>query len=62
MKTVGWVCLGLSPNGGVGGSDLIYGWVNSVGQATIVVSLSLAGHLVDWEMFNFAVITGLPFH
>ena len=42
VKTVGWVCLGLSPNGGVGGSDLIYGWVNSVGQATIVVSLSLS--------------------
>ena len=31
VKTTGWVGFGLSPNGGMIGSDVVTGWVNSTG-------------------------------
>jgi hypothetical protein len=28
VKTLGWIGFGLSPNGGMPGSDIVIGWVN----------------------------------
>ena len=38
MKTKGWVGLGLSPNGGMKGSDIFLGWVKD-GQVELTVSI-----------------------
>lgn len=32
-RAVGWVGFGLSPNGGMAGSDIVIGWVDSMGKA-----------------------------
>lgn len=32
-RAVGWVGFGLSPNGGMAGSDIVIGWVDSKGEA-----------------------------
>ena len=37
-KTKGWVGFGLSPNGGMDGSDVIVGWVGSNGLANFTVN------------------------
>ena len=39
VSTTGWVGLGLSPDGGMAGSDIVIGWVNSQGQAFFNVSI-----------------------
>lgn len=37
VQTKGWFGLGLSPNGGMGGSDIVIGWVDANGQPTLSV-------------------------
>ena len=37
VSTTGWVGLGLSPDGGMAGSDIVIGWVNSQGEAFLNV-------------------------
>lgn len=39
VKTTGWVGFGLSPNGGMTGSDIVIGWVDDDGKAFLHVSL-----------------------
>ena len=38
VHTTGWVGFGLSPNGGMTGSDVVIGWVSSDGKAYFQVS------------------------
>ena len=38
VRTTGWIGFGLSPNGQMPNSDVIVGWVDTNGQATIHVS------------------------
>ena len=35
-KTTGWVGFGLSPNGGMAGSDMVIGWVPSDGGEAVL--------------------------
>lgn len=56
-KTVGWVGLGLSPDGGMVGSDVVTGWVNSTGaflQDRYADSLSLPSidPSQDWTLLS----------
>ena len=39
VSTTGWVGFGLSPNGGMVGSDVVIGWVNKDGAAFFKVGL-----------------------
>ncbi len=41
VSTIGWVGLGLSPNGGMPNSDIVIGWVNDQGQTFL--------HVRTWE-------------
>ena len=45
-QTTGWVGFGLSPNGGMAGSDMVIGWVPSDGGETVltVTKLNFLGH------------------
>jgi hypothetical protein len=47
-KTTGWVGIGLSPNGGMKGSDIAIGWVDSNKKGYLKVSYSYAGFLYDF--------------
>ena len=38
VRTTGWIGFGLSPNGQMPNSDVIVGWVDTNGQATLHVS------------------------
>ena len=40
-QTHGWVGFGMSPNGGMAGSDIVIGWVDQNGQAHLTVSVYL---------------------
>ena len=37
VRTTGWAGLGISPNGGMVGSDIVIGWVNGDGTAVLNV-------------------------
>ena len=39
VETRGWVGFGLSPNGGMTGSDVVIGWVDGGGKGHLHVSL-----------------------
>ena len=40
VSTTGWVGFGLSPNGGMPGSDVVIGWVDDSGKAFLDVGLT----------------------
>ena len=44
VKTTGWSGLGISPNGGMKGSDIAIGWVDGSGTASFNVSLCIFIH------------------
>ena len=37
-KTLGWVGFGISPNGGMKGSDMVIGWVDPAADVFVLVS------------------------
>lgn len=38
-KTLGWVGFGISPNGGMKGSDMVIGWVDSAADVFVLVGI-----------------------
>ena len=39
-QTTGWVGFGLSPNGGMAGSDMVIGWVPSDGSEAVLTVIN----------------------
>lgn len=37
VKTSGWIGFGISPNGGMAGSDMVIGWIDSTGSSHFAV-------------------------
>jgi hypothetical protein len=46
VETTGWVGFGISPNGGMAGSDLVIGWVDDNGVTHFHVCLHHVYHIV----------------
>ncbi|RNA26714.1 DBH monooxygenase -like protein [Brachionus plicatilis] len=57
-RTTGWVGFGISPNGGMSGSDIMIGWIDSDGNAHLkdTHAISKSAPLVDdvqnWELLD----------
>ena len=58
VKTTGWVGFGLSPNGGMVGSDVVTGWVNDTGAYLQVSREPTGGGLMAKNRFT----RQFPFH
>lgn len=63
-RTNGWVGFGISPNGGMAGSDIMIGWVDSKGNAylkdthAISKSAPLIDESQDWKLLDAAEKNG----
>lgn len=57
-RTLGWIGFGLSPNGGMAGSDIMIGWVDSNGNGhlkdthAISKSAPLVDDVQDWHLIE----------
>jgi hypothetical protein len=62
-KTSGWVGFGLSPNGGMDGSDVIVGWITADGKVDFsdrhIVGKSVIRDVKqDWKLLNYGESNG----